>query len=56
MYSNLSSLSLSLSQITGSFMAFNNNFDTLSYISESNDSYLLQSTRKIDIHSVATEG
>lgn len=51
MYSNLSSLSLSLSQITGSFMAFNNNFDTLSYISESNDSYryLLQSTRKIDI-------
>lgn len=32
-------------------MAFNNNFDTLSYISESNDSYryLLQSTRKIDI-------
>lgn len=28
MYSNLSSLSLSLSHITGSFMAFNNNFDT----------------------------
>lgn len=30
----------------------------MSYISESNDSYryLLQSTRKIDIHSVATEG
>lgn len=44
-------LFLSLSHITGSFMAFNNNFDTLSYISESNDSYryLLQSTRKIDI-------
>lgn len=30
----------------------------MSYISESNDSYryLLQSTRKIDIHSVGTEG
>lgn len=44
-------LSLSLSLITGSFMAFDSNFDTDVLHSEYNDSYryLLLSTRKIHI-------